>query len=86
MQVKASGAPHWNLAQRTAAIGRNGAKLLAVGFFASLFGVTITNGIVEVRGPPTQEPPVASFADHVALPPSPRPMYMSSPVIFTVVV
>ncbi len=48
VQIKAGGAPHWSLAQRTAAIGRNGAKLLAVGFFASLFGVTITNGIVEV--------------------------------------
>jgi len=48
-QVKPASVDHWSLAQRTAAIGRNGAKLLGVGFFASLFGVTITNGIVAIR-------------------------------------
>jgi hypothetical protein len=30
------------------AVARNGTKLLGVGFFASLFGVTITNVLVKV--------------------------------------
>lgn len=39
----------WSIAQRTGAVARNGAKLLGVGFFASLFGVSITNVLVKAR-------------------------------------
>lgn len=48
-QVLPAGAQPWSLAQRTAAIVRNGTKLLGVGFGASMFGVTMTNGIIAVR-------------------------------------
>ena len=41
----------WSLVQRSAAVGRNGAKLLGVGFGASMFGVTITNVLLEVGRP-----------------------------------
>ncbi len=41
----------WSLVQRSAAVGRNGAKLLGVGFGASMFGVTITNVLLEVGVP-----------------------------------
>jgi hypothetical protein len=43
------GFPHWTLAQRAAAPIRNGAKLLAVGFTASMLGVGITNGLIAIR-------------------------------------
>lgn len=48
LQIKPAGAENWSVAQRSGAVVRNGAKLLGVGFFASLFGVTITNTIVKV--------------------------------------
>lgn len=48
-QVKPAGVQEWGLARRTGAVMRNGTKLLGVGFFASLFGVTITNALVKVR-------------------------------------
>lgn len=47
-QVKPPGVSEWGLARRTGAVARNGVKLLGVGFFASLFGVTITNVLVKV--------------------------------------
>ncbi len=49
LQVVPAGKQPWSLAQRSAAVGRNGAKLLGVGFGASMFGVTITNVLLEVR-------------------------------------
>ncbi len=49
LQVVPAGKQPWSLAQRGAAVGRNGAKLLGVGFGASMFGVTITNVLLEVR-------------------------------------
>ena len=42
------GGARWSLLQRAAAVARNGAKLLGVGFFASLCGVTMTNVLLEV--------------------------------------
>ena len=48
-QVVPAGKQPWSLAQRGAAVGRNGVKLLGVGFGASMFGVTITNVLLEVR-------------------------------------
>ena len=36
------------MAKRAGAVARNGTKLLGVGFFASLFGVTVTNVLVKV--------------------------------------
>ena len=44
-----AGGESWSLLQRSAAVGRNGVKLLGVGFFASLCGVTVTNVLLEVR-------------------------------------
>eukprot|EP00892_Ulva_mutabilis_P010808 jgi/Ulvmu1/809/UM010_0183.1 len=43
------GFPPWSLAQRAAAPVRNGAKLLGVGFAASMLGVGITNGLIACR-------------------------------------
>ena len=43
-----AGGEAWSVLQRSAAVGRNGAKLLGVGFFASLCGVTVTNLLLEV--------------------------------------
>ena len=48
LQVVPAGQEPWSLLQRSAAVGRNGAKLLGVGFGASLFGVSITNVLIEV--------------------------------------
>ncbi|KAK9816542.1 hypothetical protein WJX72_001744 [[Myrmecia] bisecta] len=47
--------------QRLGAIGKNGAQLLGVGFFASILGVTVTNGLLAVRQmlDPTFKPPNA---------------------------
>lgn len=39
----------FTVAQRAGAVVRNGTKLLAVGFGASLFGVSITNVLIAVR-------------------------------------
>jgi hypothetical protein len=50
-QVKPPGVQEWGLARRAGAVVRNGTKLLGVGFFASLFGVTITNVLVKVPAP-----------------------------------
>ena len=47
-QVKPADVSNWSLAQRSGSVLRNGTKLLGVGFFASLFGVTITNVLVKV--------------------------------------
>lgn len=44
-----AGFPAWSVAQRAAAPVRNGAKLLGVGFAASMLGVGITNGLIAVR-------------------------------------
>lgn len=44
-----AGFPPWSLAQRAAAPLRNGAKLLGVGFAASMLGVGITNALIAVR-------------------------------------
>lgn len=48
LQRVPAGGEAWSVLQRTGAVGRNGAKLLGVGFFASLCGVTITNLLLEV--------------------------------------
>jgi len=39
----------FSVVQRTGAVVRNGAKLFGVGFFASLLGVGLTNGIILAR-------------------------------------
>lgn len=52
LQIKPAGAENWSVAQRGGAVVRNGSKLLGVGFFASLFGVTLTNTIVKVGTAP----------------------------------
>lgn len=44
-----AGFPAWSIAQRAAAPLRNGAKLLGVGFAASMLGVGITNGLIALR-------------------------------------
>lgn len=49
--MKPPGAQEWGVARRAGAVARNGTKLLGVGFFASLFGVTITNLLVKVPTP-----------------------------------
>ena len=54
-QIKPAGVNSWSVAQRGGAVVRNGAKLLGVGFFASLFGVTITNALVKVLPPVTMQ-------------------------------
>ena len=41
--------PQWTLLQRAAAPVRNGAKLMAVGVGASLFGVMLTNTLIWLR-------------------------------------
>lgn len=43
------GNPRFSLLQRGGAVVRNGSKLAAVGFFASLLGVGVTNGMVALR-------------------------------------
>jgi hypothetical protein len=43
------GFPPWSVAQRAAAPVRNGAKLLGVGFCASMLGVGITNALIWLR-------------------------------------
>lgn len=47
--VCCAGFPAWSVAQRAAAPVRNGAKLLGVGFAASMLGVGITNGLIACR-------------------------------------
>jgi Protein RETICULATA-related len=47
-QMKPPGVQEWGVAKRAGAVARNGTKLLGVGFFASLFGVTVTNVLVKV--------------------------------------
>ena len=44
-----AGRPPFSAAQRGGAVLRNGAKLLGVGFGASLLGVSATNGIIAIR-------------------------------------
>lgn len=55
--MKPAGVQEWGLARRTGAVARNGTKLLGVGFFASLFGVTITNVLVKVLFVPLFDDP-----------------------------
>ncbi len=51
--MKPPGVQEWGVAKRAGAVARNGTKLLGVGFFASLFGVTVTNVLVKVPAPCT---------------------------------
>lgn len=44
-----SGYQPFTLLQRTGAVVRNGMKLFGVGFFASILGVGLTNGLITVR-------------------------------------
>lgn len=44
-----AGGPTFSLIQRGGAVVRNGIKLSAVGFLASLLGVAVTNSMVELR-------------------------------------
>jgi len=48
-QVVPYGAEPWTVAQRAAAVARNGAKLIGVGITASMIGVGLTNAMIAFR-------------------------------------
>ena len=49
LQIVPAGQAPYTVAQRTGAVVRNGAKLLGVGFGSSLFGVGVTNALIQIK-------------------------------------